>query len=103
MKGNGVRTSPRERKGEEGKAGSKGTATMEAHDNKKGGSGGGPSSSSGSEEPVWPSIVIGLTNKEKEDDFIAIKGSKPSNRPKKRAKYLQKTINVISLALFLSN
>ena len=66
-------------------------------DTKKGGS------SSGSGEPtappqalpVWPpKFVIALTNKEKEEDFMAIKGSKLPQRPKKRAKIIQRTINV---------
>lgn len=44
---------------------------------------------------VWPSkFVIGLTNKEKEEDFMAIKGSKLPQRPKKRAKTVQRTLNV---------
>lgn len=44
---------------------------------------------------VWPpKFAIGLTNKEKEEDFLAIKGSKLPNRPKKRAKFIQRTINV---------
>lgn len=63
-----------------------------AHDSKKGGS------SSGSGEaglPVWPpKFVIALTNKEKEEDFMAIKGSKLPQRPKKRAKFIQRTLNV---------
>ena len=67
-------------------------------DTKKGGS------SSGSGEalappsqgqPAWPpKFVIALTNKEKEEDFMAIKGSKLPQRPKKRAKLIQRTINV---------
>lgn len=71
-----------------------------AHDSKKGGS------SSGSGEatpPVWPpKFVIALTNKEKEEDFMAIKGSKLPQRPKKRAKLIQRTLNVSSNLLFLS-
>ena len=58
--------------------------------------------SSGSEALpiVWPpKFVIGLTNKEKEEDFLAIKGFKLPQRPKKRAKFIQRTINV---RLFLS-
>lgn len=68
-----------------------------AHDSKKGGS------SSGSGEaavapPVWPpKFVIALTNKEKEEDFIAFKGSKLPQRPKKRAKFIQRTLNVSPL------
>lgn len=46
---------------------------------------------------VWPpKFVIGLTNKEKEEDFLAIKGSKLPQRPKKRAKFIQRTINLVS-------
>lgn len=72
-------------------------------DSKKGGS------SSGSGEalappqtvvPVWPpKFVIALTNKEKEEDFMAIKGSKLPQRPKKRAKIIQRTINVRTSSL----
>lgn len=43
---------------------------------------------------VWPKFVIALTNKEKEEDFMAIKGSKLPQRPKKRAKLIQRTLNV---------
>lgn len=53
-----------------------------AHDIKTGGS------------VVWPKFVIALTNKEKEEDFMAIKGSKLPQRPKKRAKLIQRTLNV---------
>nr|GEU29458.1 zinc finger, CCHC-type [Tanacetum cinerariifolium] len=43
---------------------------------------------------VWPpKIAIGLTNKEKEEGFLAIEGSKLPQRPKKRAKFIQRTIN----------
>nr|GEZ48548.1 transmembrane protein 185-like [Tanacetum cinerariifolium] len=39
---------------------------------------------------VWPpKFAIGLTNKEKEEDFLAIEGSKLPQRPKKRAKFIQ--------------
>lgn len=54
-------------------------------------------SSSGSEPVavIWPpKFVLGLTNKEKEEDFLAIKGSKLPHRPKKRAKFIQRTLNV---------
>lgn len=68
-----------------------------AHDSKKGGG-----SSSGSGEPavpaaIWPpKFVIALTNKEKEEDFFAFKGSKLPQRPKKRAKFIQRTLNLVS-------
>ncbi|KAM7258756.1 hypothetical protein ACFE04_014497 [Oxalis oulophora] len=69
-------------------------------DSKKGGGG----SSSGSGETgaapvaaIWPvKFVIGLTNKEKEEDFLAIKGSKLPQRPKKRAKFIQRNLNLVS-------
>eukprot|EP00261_Vitis_vinifera_P033694 XP_019074937.1 PREDICTED: putative uncharacterized protein DDB_G0285119 isoform X2 [Vitis vinifera] len=71
----------------------KSASSETAHDSKKGGGG---SSSAGSEAvpPVWPpKFVIALTNKEKEEDFMAIKGSKLPQRPKKRAKFIQRTLN----------
>ncbi|KAF3615004.1 putative vacuolar-processing enzyme-like [Capsicum annuum] len=86
-------------------AGGGGSASPEtAHDSKKGGGGGGGGSSSGSEAlpMVWPpKFVIGLTNKEKEEDFMAIKGSKLPQRPKKRAKFIQRTLNLISPGAWL--
>lgn len=51
-------------------------------------------SSSGSEGSVWPKFAVALTNKEKEEDFLVFKGSRPPHRPKKRTKVIQKTINV---------
>ncbi|KAK4388770.1 hypothetical protein Sango_2214000 [Sesamum angolense] len=60
-----------------------------AHDGKKGGSSGGDTIAA-----MWPpKFVIALTNKEKEEDFLAIKGSKLPQRPKKRAKFIQRTLN----------
>ncbi|KHG07534.1 Ribonuclease-like protein 9 [Gossypium arboreum] len=70
------------------------------HDSKKGGS----SSGSGEAAPpiVWPpKFVIALTNKEKEEDFMAIKGSKLPQRPKKRAKFIQRTLNLVSPGAWL--
>lgn len=75
-------------------SGGGGSASSEtALDMKKGGT------SPGSEAVpfVWPpKFAIGLTNKEKEEDFLAIKGSKLPQRPKKRAKFIQRTINLVS-------
>lgn len=74
-----------------------GASSETAQDSKKGGGG---SSSGGSGEAaappiVWPpKFMIALTNKEKEEDFIAFKGSKLPQRPKKRAKFVQRTLNV---------
>ncbi|OIV89986.1 hypothetical protein TanjilG_00364 [Lupinus angustifolius] len=70
-----------------------------AHDSKKGGS---PSGSGDAAPPVWPpKFVIALTNKEKEEDFLAIKGSKLPQRPKKRAKFIQRTVNLVSPGAWL--
>lgn len=44
---------------------------------------------------VWPKLFITLSNKEKEEDFLAMKGCKPSQRPKKRAKLIQRSILVL--------
>ncbi|KAK1430856.1 hypothetical protein QVD17_13920 [Tagetes erecta] len=69
-----------------------GGSSETAYDSKKGGT------SPGNEAVpiVWPpKFVIGLTNKEKEEDFLAIKGSKLPQRPKKRAKFIQRTINSV--------
>lgn len=79
-----------------------------------GGGGGGSGSSetgkkSGSSSgdtiaAMWPpKFVIALTNKEKEEDFMAIKGSKLPQRPKKRAKLIQRTLNVSLLCLFFGD
>ncbi|XP_057799799.1 uncharacterized protein LOC131015424 isoform X2 [Salvia miltiorrhiza] len=81
--------------GHGGGSGSSGTC----HDEKKGGS------SSGGDTTivaVWPpKFVIALTNKEKEEDFMAIKGSKLPQRPKKRAKFIQRTLNLVSPGAWL--
>ncbi|XP_042034778.1 uncharacterized protein LOC121781145 [Salvia splendens] len=51
---------------------------------------------------MWPpKFVIALTNKEKEEDFMAIKGSKLPQRPKKRAKFIQRTLNLVSPGAWL--
>lgn len=64
---------------------------------------GGGSSSGGGSDVVWPpKFMIALTNKEKEEDFMAIKGSKLPQRPKKRAKFVQRTLNVSLLFRSLS-
>ncbi|KAH1212341.1 hypothetical protein GmHk_14G040568 [Glycine max] len=72
-----------------------------AHDSKKGG-GGSPSGSGDAAPPVWPpKFVIALTNKEKEEDFLLLKGSKLPQRPKKRAKFIQRTLNLVSPGTWL--
>eukprot|EP00262_Sarcandra_glabra_P010967 TRINITY_DN26674_c0_g1_i1.p1 TRINITY_DN26674_c0_g1~~TRINITY_DN26674_c0_g1_i1.p1 ORF type:complete len:210 (-),score=21.64 TRINITY_DN26674_c0_g1_i1:169-798(-) len=76
-----------------------GSASSETGQDKKGGS----SSSSGNEARVWPKLEIGLTNKEKEEDFLAIKGSKLPQRPKKRAKFVQRTLNLVCPGSWLAD
>ncbi|KAE8731700.1 vacuolar-processing enzyme-like [Hibiscus syriacus] len=72
-----------------------------AHDSRKGGS----SSGSGEVAPapiVWPpKLMIALTNKEKEEDFMVFKGSRLPQRPKKRAKFIQRTLNLVSPGTWL--
>lgn len=47
------------------------------------------------EAAIWvPKFMIGLTNKEKEEDFLVFKGTKLPPRPKRRAKFMQRNINV---------
>ncbi|KAE8656597.1 vacuolar-processing enzyme-like [Hibiscus syriacus] len=80
----------------------KSTASSEtAHDSRKGGS----SSGSGEVAPapiVWPpKFMIALTNKEKEEDFMVLKGSRLPQRPKKRAKFIQRTLNLVSPGTWL--
>ncbi|KAI3474496.1 hypothetical protein Pfo_029406 [Paulownia fortunei] len=49
-------------------------------------------SSSSSKKMVWPKLCIALSSKEKEEDFMAMKGCKYPQRPKKRAKVTQRTL-----------
>lgn len=73
-----------------------------AHDSKKGGSSSGSGDAAAAAPPVWPpKFVIALTNKEKEEDFFIFKGSKLPQRPKKRAKMVQRTVNLVSPGAWL--
>ncbi|KAL6986938.1 hypothetical protein U1Q18_012699 [Sarracenia purpurea var. burkii] len=51
---------------------------------------------------VWPKLYMTLTSKEKEEDFVAMKGCKPPQRPKKRAKIIQRTLLLVSPGAWLS-
>lgn len=42
----------------------------------------------------WPRIYLALSRKEKEDDFYAMKGTKLPQRPKKRAKNIDRALQV---------
>jgi hypothetical protein len=48
---------------------------------------------------VWPKLFITLSSKEKEEDFMAMKGCKLPQRPKKRAKLIQKSLLVSLLVI----
>ncbi|KAK7250688.1 hypothetical protein RIF29_33278 [Crotalaria pallida] len=51
----------------------------------------------------WPRIYIALSRKEKEDDFLAMKGTKIPQRPKKRAKNIDRTLQYCFPGLWLSD
>lgn len=52
---------------------------------------------------VWPKLYISLSSKEKEEDFLAMKGCKLPQRPKKRAKYIQRTLLFVSPGAWLTD
>lgn len=52
---------------------------------------------------VWPKLFISLSSKEKEEDFMAMKGCKLPQRPKKRAKILQKSLLLVMPGSWLSD
>ncbi|XP_008799581.2 trinucleotide repeat-containing gene 18 protein-like isoform X2 [Phoenix dactylifera] len=51
----------------------------------------------------WPRIYISLSRKEKEDDFLAMKGTKLPQRPKKRAKNIDKALQYCFPGMWLSD
>ncbi|KAM3324864.1 hypothetical protein P3S67_006016 [Capsicum chacoense] len=52
---------------------------------------------------VWPKLHITLSSKEKEEDFLAMKGCKLPQRPKKRAKLIQRTILLVQPGTWLQD
>lgn len=50
---------------------------------------------------LMPKFMIALSHKEKEEDFMAIKGSKLPIRPKRRAKHIQKALHFVSPGTWL--
>ncbi|XP_042442740.1 uncharacterized protein LOC122027797 isoform X3 [Zingiber officinale] len=50
----------------------------------------------------WPRIQLCLSRKEKEDDFLAMKGTKLPQRPKKRAKNIDRTLQYCFPGMWLS-
>ncbi|MFQ6669779.1 hypothetical protein Gotur_034895 [Gossypium turneri] len=64
------------------------------------------SSSNGDDKKrvVWPKLYITLSSKEKEEDFMAMKGCKPPQRPRKRAKIIQRSLlSELVLGCFFCN
>lgn len=51
----------------------------------------------------WPKLYLSLTSKEKEEDFMAMKGCKLPQRPKKRAKIIQRTLLLVSPGAWLTD
>jgi hypothetical protein len=52
---------------------------------------------------VWPKLYIALSSKEKEEDFMLMKGCKPPQRPKKRAKMIQRSLLLVSPGVWLTD
>uniref|UniRef100_A0A2P2L6G8 Uncharacterized protein LOC105123546 n=1 Tax=Rhizophora mucronata TaxID=61149 RepID=A0A2P2L6G8_RHIMU len=52
---------------------------------------------------VWPKLYITLSSKEKEEDFMAMKGCKLPHRPKKRAKIVQRSLLMVSPGAWLTD
>ncbi|KAG2273203.1 hypothetical protein Bca52824_067758 [Brassica carinata] len=68
------------------------------------GNNGEDSNSKGEESSnMWPKMFVTLSSKEKEEDFMAMKGCKPSHRPKKRAKLIQKSLLLVSPGTWLAD
>ncbi|RID78256.1 hypothetical protein BRARA_A01101 [Brassica rapa] len=51
----------------------------------------------------WPRIYIALSRKEKEEDFLVMKGTKLPHRPRKRAKNIDKSLHFCFPGLWLSD
>ncbi|EXB56441.1 hypothetical protein L484_009867 [Morus notabilis] len=51
----------------------------------------------------WPRIHIALSRKEKEDDFLVMKGTKLPQRPKKRAKNIDRALQYCFPGMWLSD
>lgn len=57
----------------------------------------------GFEVNEWPRICIPLSRKEKEEDFLVMKGTKLPHRPKKRPKAVERTLQYCFPGLWLSD
>lgn len=67
-----------------------------------GGAGAASSSSKPAPKLELPRIYTTLSRKEKEEDFLAMKGTKLPQRPKRRPKNVEKAVNVRAAALLPS-
>ncbi|GMH27495.1 hypothetical protein Nepgr_029338 [Nepenthes gracilis] len=56
----------------------------------------------GGEKRSRPEFSVSLSKQEIEDDFMAIVGTKPPRRPKKRSKHVQKQLDTLFPGLWLS-
>nr|AGT16892.1 hypothetical protein SHCRBa_165_I15_F_490 [Saccharum hybrid cultivar R570] len=81
---------------------------QQQYSHNQGGSGSGHQQQAGaSSKPApkleVPRIYTTLSRKEKEDDFMAMKGTKLPQRPKRRPKNVEKTINAICPGMWLTD
>ncbi|KAL9676650.1 hypothetical protein QQ045_004866 [Rhodiola kirilowii] len=65
--------------------------------------GGGAREEKSNGSHVWPKLFVSLSSKEKEEDFMAMKGCKLPQRPKKRAKLVQRSLLLVSPGAWLSD
>ncbi|XP_027071518.1 uncharacterized protein [Coffea arabica] len=88
-----------------GGAGAAGISGGDGHNNNNSINGHNNSSSRGGAAvaPVWPKLYVALSSKEKEEDFMAMKGCKLPQRPKKRAKVIQRTLLLVSPGAWLTD
>ncbi|KAH0462856.1 hypothetical protein IEQ34_010431 [Dendrobium chrysotoxum] len=82
----------------------RGSVAAAGDENGIGGCGGvGGEDRVGAAATVMPRFFISLSNKEKEEDFLAMKGCKLPQRPKKRSKILQKSLLLVSPGAWLTD
>lgn len=72
-------------------------------DDGAGNRGGDQEHQNSSKSLVCPRLSISLSIKEKEEDFMAMKGCKLPQRPKKRAKVIQRTLLLMSPGTWLTD
>ncbi|KAH7332079.1 hypothetical protein KP509_20G066900 [Ceratopteris richardii] len=49
----------------------------------------------------WPKVLVSLSHKEKEDDFMIMKGTRLPQRPKRRSKEVEKLVMYVSPGAWL--